>query len=107
MFAGWNRPWIALALLATVLFQAAAGWGAEERKVKSKVEPVYPEIARRMHVSGTVRLEFVIAADGQVKKIHALGGHPVLIRAATNALKAWRYERGPETTAIVVFHFKP
>jgi TonB family protein len=105
VFGGWKRPWIAAVLLAAAMLQATAGWGVEARKLKKKVEPDYPELARRMHVAGTVKMEFVISTDGKVKNIRALGGHPLLIQAATTALEHWRYEPGPEKKTVVEFHF--
>lgn len=75
------------------------------RKLKSKVAPTYPELARKMHVSGAVRLEVLVASNGQVKSVKPLGGHPILIDAAESAVKQWRYEAGPEGTQIVEFKF--
>ena len=75
------------------------------RKIKSKVSPQYPELARKMNVTGSVKLELVIAASGQVKSVKALGGHPLLIDAAQNAVKQWRYEPGPEGTELVEIRF--
>jgi len=75
------------------------------RKVKTKVAPEYPELAKKMHVSGSVKLELLVSSNGQVKSVKALGGHPLLIDAAEGAVKQWRYESGPETTEIVEFKF--
>jgi protein TonB len=75
------------------------------RKIKSKVNPQYPELARKMNVSGSVKLELVIAANGQVKSVKPLGGHPLLIDAAQNAVKQWRYEPGAEGTEVVEIRF--
>lgn len=78
---------------------------ASERKVKLKVSPQYPELARRMNVTGAVRLEILVGANGQVKSVKPLGGHPLLIDAAENAVKQWRYEPGTEATEIVEIRF--
>jgi protein TonB len=79
-----------------------------ERKVKSKVEPAYPEIARRMGLTGTVKLQVVVAANGAVKETHPLGGHPILINAAMDAVKKWRFESAStESTGTVEFRFEP
>jgi TonB family protein len=75
------------------------------RKIKSRVNPQYPELARKMNVSGSVKLELVIAANGQVKSVKPLGGHPLLIDAAQNAVKQWRYEPGAEGTEVVEIRF--
>jgi TonB family protein len=76
------------------------------RKVKSKVKPSYPEIAKRMSISGTVKLQVVVAPNGAVKSAKIVGGHPLLANAASDAVKKWRFEAGPEeTTGLVEFKF--
>ena len=78
-----------------------------ERKVKSKVEPMYPEIASRMGLRGTVKLQVVVASDGTVKAAKPLGGHPILINAALEAVKKWRFETASaESTGTVEFKFE-
>jgi TonB family protein len=78
------------------------------RKAKTKVAPVYPDIARRMSITGTVKLAVVVAANGAVKSSKAVGGHPVLVNAAMDAIKQWRFESAPtESTGIVEFKFQP
>ena len=89
---------------------APLSWGQEEitRKVKSKVAPVYPELAKRMNITGVVRVQVTVAANGSIKDATLVGGHPVLANAALNAVRKWRYEAGPaESTGIVVFRFDP
>jgi TonB family protein len=95
---------VTLALCLTSLGSVAHGNDAG-RKVKTKVAPQYPELAKKMHVSGSVRLEVLIASNGQVKSVKPLGGHPLLIDAAESAVKQWRYESGPEGSEIVEFKF--
>lgn len=75
------------------------------RKVKTKVSPQYPELARKMNITGAVRLELLVSANGQVKAVKTLGGHPLLIDAAQNAVKQWRYEPGQEGTEVVEIRF--
>jgi len=75
------------------------------RKLKSKVTPQYPDLAKRMNVSGSVKLELIVAANGQVKSVKPLGGHPLLIEAAETAVKQWKYEPGPEATEVVEIRF--
>lgn len=78
------------------------------RKVKSKVSPSYPEIARRMNISGTVKLVVVVAPNGVVKSTKVLGGHPLLVSAAEEAVKKWKFETAPaEDSGVVEFTFKP
>lgn len=80
----------------------------EGRKVKSRVTPTYPELAKKMSVSGTVKIEVTIAPSGAVKSTRVIGGHPLLVDAAVDAVKRWKYEAGPdETTQVVEFKFNP
>jgi TonB family protein len=68
--------------------------------------PDYPVIAKQMHITGKVKIEATIAPDGHVVSTHVVGGSPVLVSAASDALKKWKYEPGPkETTEIVEFDF--
>ncbi|HEU5231764.1 MAG TPA: energy transducer TonB [Terriglobales bacterium] len=75
------------------------------RKIKSKVSPQYPELAKKMNVTGAVKLELIVGANGQVKSVRPLGGHPLLIDAAEAAVKQWRYEPGSEGTEVVEIRF--
>ncbi len=78
------------------------------RKVKTKTAPDYPEIAKRMGISGTVRLAIVIAPNGAVKTTSAVGGHPLLLNAAMDAVKKWKFEPASEaSTETVEIKFVP
>ena len=79
-----------------------------QRKVKSKVPPEYPEIARKMSLTGVVRLEVVISANGSVKDTKVIGGHPILAAAAADAVKKWKFDSASaESTETVEFKFDP
>ena len=79
---------------------------ADTRKPVANPDPEYPEIARRMNITGTVRMEIVIAADGTIKSVKVVGGHPVLVDAVEKALKKWKYApAGSETTMQLDFKF--
>ena len=112
MGLSWSK-WLAGAaftsLLAVAMVTAQQTTSEEgKRKAKSKVNPQFSELARRMNLSGKVKIEVVIAPDGHVKSAHALGGHPVLVQSCLEAVKEWKYEPGPDdTTQIVEFDFKP
>jgi TonB family protein len=78
------------------------------RKAKSKVQAIYPELARKMNLSGTVKVEVVVLPNGAVKGARVMGGHPVLANAALDAVKKWRFEPAAmESTGIVDFKFDP
>ena len=57
-----------------------------------RVEPDYPALARKMRVSGVVQLEGIIGTDGRLRKLRVLSGHPMLARAALDAVSQWIYE---------------
>ena len=76
------------------------------RKVKVRVQPTYPDLARKMSISGTVKIEVVVTASGLVKSTKVLGGHPVLVSAANDAVKRWKFEpAATETTSVVEVKF--
>jgi protein TonB len=78
------------------------------RRAKSKVQPLYPELARKMNISGTVKIEVVVSPNGAVKNARVVGGHPVLANAAMDAAKKWRFEPSAgESTGIIDFKFEP
>jgi TonB family protein len=76
------------------------------RKVRTKTAPEYPALARQLNVTGKVKLEVTISAEGRVISTRTVGGSPLLVGSATEAVKKWRYEPGSkETTEIVEFNF--
>jgi len=78
------------------------------RRAKTKVQPIYPELARKMSITGTVKIEVVVAPNGTVKDARVVGGHPVLAGAALDAAKKWRFEpAAAESSGIIDFKFEP
>lgn len=96
---------VAVCILVLVFALAGPASAADERKVKTQVPPVYPELAKSMHIQGTVKVEITISPSGNVTHTKVIGGHPVLADAAVKAVKNWRYDNGPEETRIVSFDF--
>jgi len=108
------RIWKRVALFAGVvaLLWGSAGFAQSgstdesKRKVKSRVTPIYPDLARRMNVSGKVKIEVVIAPDGRIKSTRVIGGHPLLTQSCQDALRDWKFMPGPEeTTQLIEFEF--
>lgn len=94
---------IAFALVTlTAVLGTAQNTAHEERKVASRVAPNYPELARKMHIHGVVKVEAVVRPNGSVKSTRVLGGNPVLVDAALDAINKWKFEPGPGETAEVV-----
>jgi TonB family protein len=58
----------------------------------SKVDPVYPDIAKKAHVQGAVVLQAVIAKDGTVKELRLISGPPMLVVSAIQAVQQWKYK---------------
>ena len=78
------------------------------RKLVNRVVPAYPSLAQKMGISGSVKIEAVVAANGTVKSTGILGGHPVLAQAGADAVRRCKWEAAPhETHEIVVLNFHP
>ena len=109
MRTSWIRKaLVGLALSSVLGTYALAQSGSDEgkRKVKTKVAPAYPELARRMNVAGRVKIEVIITPEGRVKSTRALGGHPLLVQASIEAVKEWKFVPAlEETTQVVEFDF--
>jgi len=67
------------------------GGQVQTAKLVNKVTPVYPPLAKQARIQGTVRLQAVIAKDGSVVELQVLSGHPLLVQAALDAVRQWRY----------------
>ena len=60
--------------------------------LQSQVEPVYPLIAKRARVQGQVTLRAIISPQGTIESLQVVEGHPMLVAAAMDAVKQWRYK---------------
>jgi TonB family protein len=101
-----------ICLLSNLL--GLAGWAQNQqsspenmRRIIRKSQPTYPEIARKMNLGGTVRVVAVVASDGEVKSVEPVGGSPVLLKAAEDAVSKWKFAPGPESRESVELHFTP
>ena len=87
--------------------QNASSSANSDRKVSTRVAPNYPDLAKRMHMRGVVRIEAVVRPNGSVKATRVLGGNPVLVDAALEAITKWKFEAGQaETTEVVQLAFE-
>jgi len=75
---------------------------AGARLVKNHTAPEYPEIAKSMNLKGSVQLQVAVRADGSVKAVHVVGGHPMLAVAAEQAVMKWRYQPASKDTIETV-----
>lgn len=76
------------------------------RKAVKTVKPEYPALADKMHITGSVKIAVIVSPDGKVKSTRVVGGHPLLIPAATDAAKRWQFQPdGKETSQVIEFQF--
>jgi periplasmic protein TonB len=68
------------------------GGNVQQAKMLRMVQPLYPAIAKTAHISGTVILHAIISKDGNVEQLEYVSGPPLLMRAAMDAVKQWRYQ---------------
>jgi len=95
-------------LVSIAISLATANVPAQEtnRKVISNPTPTYPELARKAHLAGVVKVQVVIAADGKIKAVRVIGGHPLLVDSVQETLKSWKYApAASETTTVLAFNF--
>jgi TonB family protein len=85
-FTGMGSPSAALPTL-----EAKVSQGVVRGTLTHKVEPIYPAQAMKAHISGPVTLEVTIAENGTVRNVEKLNGSPVLMQAAADAVRQWRY----------------
>ena len=81
---------------------------AEERKVQKRVQPVYPELAKRMRIGGVVRISVTIAPDGSVTEVKGVSGNKMLSVAAEDAVKKWKFVASDtQSTVTIDINFEP
>lgn len=68
------------------------GGAVQKARMLRQVQPQYPQLARNARIQGTVRLSAIIGKDGSIQELQVLDGHPLLIPAAIQAVKEWRYK---------------
>lgn len=96
--------WTAIALLAlAATFATHAALAADhpldsKRKVVNRVMPFYPQIARTMGLSGVVKIEVLVGNNGNPRLFDVKGGHPMLVQAAVDAVRKWKWEPASHET---------
>ena len=108
------RVWVAIASLLLILAMPvpnpvlARQADTRPRRVVKKVVPIYPDTARRLQLSGVVKVEVVVHPNGTTKLCRVLGGNPLLAKAATDAIEKWEWAHAPqETKELVELTFHP
>jgi len=100
--------WGLLLFRGAVVPEGALAQGELTRKVKTRVSPTYPDLARRLSIRGTVKMIVVVSPNGNLKDARVVGGNPILVNAALDAVRKWKFEPGQdETIGTVEFNFQP
>jgi TonB family protein len=86
----------------TLLLALALPAHAADRAVKSRVPPAYPEMAKRMKISGAVKLQVTVDASGSVTDVKPLDGNRMLTPAAEDAVRKWKFESGDGAATMEV-----
>ena len=110
------RPFFVAALislsLGVIVFRPAFSLAQDQpegkRAIVDKVAPVYPDLARRAQIHGTVRVGVVVAPSGKAKFTQVIGGNPLLAKAAVDAIEKWKWvPAAQETKELVELNFHP
>lgn len=96
-----RRARLILVVAAIGLF-SLSGRAGEEREVKVKVPPAYPEMARRLQISGVVKIEATVDANGGVTDVKTVSGNHLLAIAAEEAVRKWKFVPGPSKSTVNV-----
>jgi TonB family protein len=75
---------------------------ADERAIKTRVSPVYPEIAKRLRITGAVRVEAVVDPEGKVSDVKTVSGNHMLSSAAEDAVRKWKFAPGATVSTVDV-----
>ncbi len=110
------RPYFAVVFSALSLgvivfspsFSLAQEQSEAKRKIVSQVVPVYPVLASKMQIRGTVKVEVLVAPNGKVKFTQVVGGSPVFAKPAVDAIEKWKWVSAPqETRELIELNFRP
>lgn len=109
-----KKYWLRILLLALAVTQivipfeslAQQAHSEGKRKMTVEIRPVYPPLARKANLSGIVRLRITVSPAGYSIRTEQLGGSPLLVKAATEAVSRAKWEPAPvETTEIIEIKF--
>jgi periplasmic protein TonB len=68
------------------------GGNVQKARLVDQPRPAYPPLARQARIQGTVKFTAIIGRDGAIQNLQLMSGHPLLVPAATEAVKRWRYK---------------
>ena len=106
-FSSKGPRWVGVRLMQVAVFALMAALAipcvaADNRAVKTRTAPVYPEIDKRMRIAGEVRLEVTVDADGKVTEVKKVSGNSMLSDAASDAVRKWKFESGSGVSTVEV-----
>ncbi len=87
----WQRSWSELENRPAVGEALRVSPETMEKRIITKVEPIYPEAARIAGTEGRVELGAMIGPDGSVERLWAISGQPLLVQSATEAVRSWKF----------------
>lgn len=87
---------IAITVIATLPLRA------DERPIRQRVAPTYPELAKRMRVSGVVKVSATVAPDGTVSATKTISGNHMLAGAAEDAVHKWKFAPASDESTVEV-----
>jgi TonB family protein len=98
--------WVLLTVAASSASAQDSDTSQQTRNVERRAAPVYPDLAKRTNIHGVVKLRATIAPNGSVKLIESVGGNPLLIQAAKEAVTKWKYAPAlHETRELIELRF--
>lgn len=77
---------------SNIITRLKLGGQVQAAKIISQPQPIYPALARQARIQGTVVLHAIIGKDGRVNELQVISGHPLLVQAALDTVKQWRYQ---------------
>ncbi len=95
-------------LFLTIALAAASVSSSDDsgRQVVNRIEPVYPELAKKMNLSGSVKVRVLVTREGDIRSAEPLGGSPVFIDAVLDAIEKWKFApAAKENTVVLKFTF--
>ena len=93
---------LACFVVMVLLAASAVTAHADERAVKARIAPVYPELAKRMRISGTINVQVTVDAEGKVTDARATNGNRLLGGAAEDAVRKWKFAPSDGTSVVTV-----
>jgi TonB family protein len=99
---GYGILFLTLICILSAVFPPLRAQAGSDRKVLVKVQPRYPEYLRIHEIGGIVKLTVEVTPKGNVKSVSPVGGNPILIDAAIEAVKQWKYESSDNTDTLEV-----